>query len=235
MSSDANFQAGSYVLSDSGAWNGYTASAWACDGGSLDGATIILALGESATCTITNDDDVPSLSLDKIVVNNNGGTARESDWTLFANDGPTPISGPGAAGSTDVQSGATFQAGTYNMSESTGPAGYTASSWSCAGGSLNGSALTIALGESASCTLTNDDDGAGLTLINQVTNNNGGSAAPTDWTLSASGGPTPFSGPGPSVSSDANFQAGSYVLSESGGPDGYTASAWRWASRLPVP
>ena len=70
------------------------------------------------------------------------------------------------------------------------------------------------------------DDVTGLTLINQITNNNGGSAVPADWTLSASGGPTPFSGPGPSVSSDANFQAGSYVLSASGGPNGYTASAW---------
>ena len=70
------------------------------------------------------------------------------------------------------------------------------------------------------------DDVTGLTLINQVTNNNGGSAVPADWTLSTSGGPTPFSGPGPSVSSDANFQAGSYLLSASGGPNGYTASAW---------
>ena len=156
----------------------------------MQGATLTLTLGESATCTITNDDDVPSLSLDKIVVNNNGGTVRESDWTLFANDGPTPISGPGAAGSSDVQSGATFQAGTYNLAESTGPAGYTASAWNCAGGSLNGSALTIALGESASCTLTNDDDGAGLTLINQISNDNGGSAVKADWTLSACGGPT---------------------------------------------
>ena len=61
MSSDANFQAGSYVLSDCGGPDGYTASAWVCDGGSLQGATLTLALGESATCTISNDDAVPSL------------------------------------------------------------------------------------------------------------------------------------------------------------------------------
>ena len=56
MSSDANFQAGSYVLSESDGPDGYTAGAWACDGGSLQGATLTLALGESATCAITSDD-----------------------------------------------------------------------------------------------------------------------------------------------------------------------------------
>jgi hypothetical protein len=76
------------------------------------------------------------------------------------------------------------------------------------------------MGESATCTITNDDDGAGLTLVKQVVTNNGGDAVPADWTLSASGGPTPFSGLGPSVSSDANFQAGSYLLSESSGWSG---------------
>jgi len=169
---------------------------------------------------------VPSLILDKIVVNNNGGDAAESAWTLFANDGPTPISGPGAAGNTDVQSDASFKTGTYNLSESSGPAGYTAGDWNCAGGSQNGSALTIALGESATCTLTNDDEGAGLTLIKQVINNSGGSSPASTWTLSASGGPTPFSGPGPNISSGEGFQPGSYDLSESDGPENYSASDW---------
>ena len=225
VSSPANFKAGSYVLSESTGPDGYTAGDWLCDGGSLVGNTLTLAQGESATCTITNDDQAPNLILDKIVVNNNGGTAAESDWTLFANDGPTPISGPGAAGSTDVQSGIDFEAGTYNLSESTGPDGYTASSWSCVGGSLDGAAISIALGEAVICTITNDDDGLGLTMNKLVTNDNGGEAVAADWTLSATG-PTPFSGPGPSVSSPENFEAGSYVLSESTGPDGYTASDW---------
>jgi len=169
------------------------------------------------------------------VVNNNGGTAPESDWTLFANDGPTPLSGPGAAGSTDVQSNATFQAGTYNLSESAGPAGYTAGSWNCAGGSLNGSALTIALGESATCTLINDDDGPGLTLVKQVVTNNGGDAVPADWTLSATGGPTPFSGPGPSVSSDARTATPPATGTATAAASLALPSPWRWVNRLPAP
>ena len=130
----------------------------------------------------------------QVVNNNNGGTAVEADWTLLA-DGPTPISGPGAPGATDVQSGVGFQAGTYNLSESAGPAGYTASSWDCVGGgSLVGSALTLALNESATCTIINDDDGVGLTLNKVVINNNGGTAVDADWNLFADG-PTPISGP----------------------------------------
>jgi len=65
-----------------------------------------------------------------------------------------------------------------------------------------------------------------LTLVKQVINNNGGTAESADWTLSATGGPTPFSGPGPSVSSNTNFESGSYDLLESGGPEGYIASTW---------
>ena len=46
---------------------------------------------------------------------------------------------------------------------------------------------------------------------------------PSAWDLSASG-PTPFSGPGPSVSSEVD--PGTYDLSESPEIDGYVASAW---------
>ena len=54
-----------------------------------------LALGESATCTITNDDIPAKLTLVKQVVNDDGGTAAATAWTLTAT-GPTP--GVGADG-----------------------------------------------------------------------------------------------------------------------------------------
>jgi hypothetical protein len=63
-----------------------------------------------------------------------------------------------------------------------------------------------------------------LTLVKQVTNNNGGTALPSTWTLTANG-PSSFSGSGPSVSSGAGLTAGTYNLSESG-PAGYEASNW---------
>ena len=64
-----------------------------------------------------------------------------------------------------------------------------------------------------------------LTLLKEVTNDNGGTTQADAWTLTATG-PTTFSGNGPSVSSPEIFEAGLYELSESGGPAGYRASDW---------
>ena len=102
-----------------------SAGSWSCVGGTQTGATIALALGQSATCTIINNDQAPSLTLVKQVVNDNGGTAVATDFTLSAN-GPTPISGAGGA-----TSNGTFSAGSYALSESSVP-GYapTPAGWS---------------------------------------------------------------------------------------------------------
>ncbi|MBY4678276.1 prealbumin-like fold domain-containing protein [Marinobacterium arenosum] len=217
VSGGADFVAGSYDLSESGP-SGYSASSWSCVGGTQqDGDTISVGLGESATCTIVNDDVPPSLTLIKQVINDNGGTALVTDWTLFAN-GPT-----GFSGTSGVSSDAGFSAGSYDLSES-GPANYSASDWSCVGGSQqDGDTINLGLGESATCTIVNDDNPPSLTLIKEVINDNGGTAVVTDWTLTASG-PSGFSGTS-GVSGGADFVAGSYDLSESG-PSGYSASDW---------
>jgi hypothetical protein len=220
--SDASFNAGTYTLSESGGPAGYTASAWVCTGAGVQvNNQITLGLGQGATCTITNDDNLTSLTLVKTVVNNNGGSASASDWTLTANGGAAgTLSGAGGA-----VSGDTFKAGTYTLSESGGPSGYTAAAWACSGtGAQNGNQITLALGQSATCSITNDDDKPSLTLVKTVVNDNGGEAQATDWTLSA-GGPSPISGAGGAVSG-ATFKTGTYTLSESAGPFGYTPSVW---------
>jgi hypothetical protein len=105
-------------------------------------------------CVITNDDVAPSLTLVKVVINDNGGTAATTDFILSA-DGPTPISGAGGA-----TSGANFSAGTYALSE-TLVAGYIAGAWSCTGsGTQNGESITLALAQSATCTIVNNDQKA---------------------------------------------------------------------------
>jgi uncharacterized repeat protein (TIGR01451 family) len=144
--------------------------------------------GQTSTCTITNNDNAPSLTLNKIVVNDNGGTALESAWTLTANGGVAgTLTGPGAAGSTDVVSGSTFKAGTYALSES-GPAGYTASSWTCTGtGTQNGANITLALGQSAVCSITNNDVAPQLTIIKHVINDEDGSKVAGDFTIDVTG------------------------------------------------
>jgi uncharacterized repeat protein (TIGR01451 family) len=127
--------------------SGYQASSWTGDC-STDGK-ITLQPGQNKTCTITNDDIAPSLTLVKNVVNSYGGTASATDWTLYAN-GSTNISGAGG-----VTSGSTFSAGTYTLSESIGPNGYTAGDWVCTGVTNTDDLITIGIGQSATCTITN--------------------------------------------------------------------------------
>jgi hypothetical protein len=110
----------------------------------------------------------PSLTLNKIVVNDNGRTAVESNWTLTAT-GPSTISGPGATGSADLVSGGGFLAGVYTLSETGGPAGYTASSWACTNGVVvnSSSEITMGTGSVTVCSITNDDKArsSGSTVI----------------------------------------------------------------------
>jgi hypothetical protein len=190
----------------------------------INNGMVSLNESESITCTLTNDDIAPSLTLVKVVTNDNGGTEVESAWTLTA-AGPTGFSGFGPS----VPNGASFDAGTYDLSES-GPVNYTASDWVCVGGTQDdGNTITLGLGDSVTCTITNDDDAPKLTLNKIVINDNGGTALESAWTLTATG-PTTISGPGAvgvtDVVSDATFDAGAYVLSESTGPVGYSASSW---------
>ncbi|MBD9437859.1 isopeptide-forming domain-containing fimbrial protein, partial [Pseudoxanthomonas sp. PXM03] len=143
---NAPVNAGVYTLSEP-VVAGYTAGAWSCTAGTLSGNQLTLANGNSATCSIVNDDQAATLTLVKTV---SGGPAVATNWTLSA-AGPTPVSGPGGV------SAAPVGAGVYTLSEAGGVSNvtYTASAWSCTGGALSGDQLTLANGESATCSITN--------------------------------------------------------------------------------
>ena len=67
--------------------------------------------------------------------------------------GPTPISGH--TGDPAITAAA-VEAGTYALAESDGPPGYSAGPWQCTGGgTLVGANLTLAAGETVSCSITN--------------------------------------------------------------------------------
>ncbi len=135
--------AGAYSVSEP-ATAGYGASYDNC-------SNVVIGNGETKTCTITNDDIAPSLTLRKTVVNGDSGTATADQWTLTADAGNAgKLTGAGPA----VASGPTFKAGTYILSES-GPAHYSPSAWTCEGGVQNGSQITIGAGETATCSITN--------------------------------------------------------------------------------
>ncbi|PIR83989.1 hypothetical protein COU18_01105 [Candidatus Kaiserbacteria bacterium CG10_big_fil_rev_8_21_14_0_10_51_14] len=121
-------------------------------------STTTPALTSIATSTyiiVWNETCTTTLTLEKVVVNDNTGTSVDSDWTLFAS-GPSPISG--AEGDVAVTD-AVVTPGTYDLSE-VGPAGYTASDWVCTGAALqdDSDTVTVGAGEHVICTITNDDD-----------------------------------------------------------------------------
>jgi hypothetical protein len=149
-----------YDLSESGP-AGYAAGEWSCETTNplpavaqlvQVGSTVELALGEHVTCTIINDDVAPLLQLRKVVINDNGGTATTADFALSATG---TIAGNSISGASPIDSGATLQADTWTLSES-GPAGYTGT-WVCVGGTQVDTAITVGIGGTATCTITNDD------------------------------------------------------------------------------
>ncbi len=218
----ASIDAGTYTLSESGP-SGYTNQGWTCTGdGTQSGNQITLGLGETASCEVTNTDDPVTLTLTKTVVNDDGGTAVDTDWTLTAT-GPVTIQG--SEGDAAI-TGANVNVGTYTLTES-GPSGYTNQGWTCTGdGTQSGNQITLGLGDSATCDVTNDDDPATLTLTKHVINDDGGTAVDTDWTLTATGPQTISGSEGDASITNAAVDAGTYTLSESGGPIGYTEGSW---------
>ena len=146
---------------------GYTQStAGTCDNSVGQVTKATLALGENVTCTFVNDDKAPKLTLVKTVINDNGGTAVSGRRT------PARPAGFDDAGSS------ASHAGTYDLSESAGPAGYTQTSLTCDNSVGQVTKVTLALGENVTCTFVNDDIAPKLTLVKTVINDNGGAALP---------------------------------------------------------
>lgn len=156
-----------------------------------------------------------SLTLMKNVINDNGGSASASAWTLNA-VGPTSFSGTGPK----VTSGGSFAPGTYVLSESGGPSGYSASTWSCAGGTqINTTTIMVAQDQKATCTITNNDIAPTLKVVKTVINDNGGTITDRNaFGLKVDGA---------SVLHNVTktYNAGSHFVSEDG-LDGYAPGDW---------
>jgi hypothetical protein len=140
---------GTYTLTESGP-TGYAASGWSCSSGSLSGNNLTLVLGQNATCTISNNDIAPRLTLVKTVTDTSGGPSTVPSFILTAT-GPSIISG--ITGNAAVTNAA-VNVGSYTLTES-GPAGYTAGNWSCTAGTLTGNSLALNLAQTSVCTINN--------------------------------------------------------------------------------
>ncbi|KXK09398.1 MAG: Cna protein B-type domain protein [Microgenomates bacterium OLB23] len=188
-----------YVLSESSVAGYAQEGTWTCDKqGVLNGSTATLDLGDEVTCTVTNGDIAPQLIVIKHVINDNGGDALAGDFTMnvTATD-PSDASFPGDEQGTTI----TLKAGQYSVNE-TELDGYVKTlSADCSG--------TIQVGETKTCTITNNDEPAHITLIKEIVNPHGGNAEPDDFKLTI-GGASVLSGIAKDV--DANTP---YALDES--------------------
>ena len=198
---------GQYSVSESSV-SGYTQTIASAD------CSGTIALGESKTCTITNDDQAGTLTVIKHVVNDDGGGAQASSWTMNV-AGPTALSFPGAEspGTSNPVS-----AGAYKITESGGGAGYTLSySGDC---DADGD-VVVALGQSRTCTLTNDDEAARLIVKKVVVNDNGGTKLASEFSFQVNGGQAqPFEADG---QNELTVPAGTYTVTEPSVP-GYGTS-----------
>lgn len=121
-----------------------------------------------------------TLTLEKVVVNDDTGSEVATAWTLTAT-GPTVISG--VDGDPSVTSAIVYP-GTYDLSEA-GPAGYAASDWVCVGGGnqIDGDTIEVGTGENITCTITNNDDAAPPVPAPSATACATPSSAPIGYTL----------------------------------------------------
>ncbi len=191
---------------------------------------------DEVICTFTNQRK-PRLVLVKELINDNGGTAEDIDWTLEATgartDGPTNLSGKSPVDSAALWPN--FKPDTYTLSETYVdgdpgvPNGYASGPWNClrAGNdevvpvSSDGK-VVIAYGDDVTCTITNDDIQPKLKLVKKVVNAYGGTATAADFEASVVAGGVPTDMPWDTF---VGLNAGTYDANETG-PTGYMASEW---------
>ena len=155
--------AGSKVASES-SFSDYTASVWGgdCD----DEGIVVLEPGDDKTCTITNTYSGPvtaTLIIKKVLINDSGATMAISSFSFSVNKGEVQ------SFEADGQNDLSVPAGTYTVTETT-VSDYTTTYDGC-------SDILLAVGETAICTITNDDNGVAVspTPTPQTSNGGGGS------------------------------------------------------------
>ena len=180
---DRQVSPGAYTISESGGPTNYTTdpNQWTCSGTGATGNNILtygnsitLSTGDQVTCSITNTYSAPQTTL-TLVKTVNGGPALPEEWILEARNSsnqliisgsPTQIIGPNSKSISQ-----SVNADTYTLSENGGPAGYTATLWSCTGAtSFTGNTVQIDSGQNVTCTITNNAKGI-LKITKETVNN----------------------------------------------------------------
>ncbi|OGN27521.1 MAG: hypothetical protein A3A33_04850 [Candidatus Yanofskybacteria bacterium RIFCSPLOWO2_01_FULL_49_25] len=207
--------AGTYVVSED-AHDGYGMTG--ITGDCASNGSITLVSGDAKTCTITNDDTPPdqaTLTVIKAVTNDDEGNAGPGDFMIHVKKNGTDVTGSPAAGSSTGTT-YTLALGTYVVSEDT-TAGYTKEG--ITGDCSTAGSITLAQGDSKTCTITNNDNppagATTLTVIKHVINNNDGTKNAGDFTMNVIGsGASPASFPGDESGTTVTLNPGSYSVDE---------------------
>jgi uncharacterized cupin superfamily protein len=230
---------GTYTLSEL-AVAGYTPTDWTCSnggGGAFDDGSVTLAADEpTVTCSITNDDQPVELIIEKVVINDDGGTATVDDFGIATSAG-TLTFGAAVEGPTDTftytAETVLVTAGAYTLSE-LAVAGYTPTDWTCTnggGGPFDAGSVTLAVGDpTVTCSITNDDEPVELVIEKIIINDDGGSAGVDDFGITTSAGTLTFSSDGGSpttvyTADTLTVAPGTYTLSEIA-VAGYAPTDW---------
>lgn len=178
-----------------------------------DGCFGKVTTGDNMTCVVTSDDiqayeaTTGTLMLVTQVVNDDSGNKRPDDFTSVISTDTTTDHVMGSSDGAPI----ILPSGNFHVSE-IGTDGYgTAYGAGCSG--------SLAIGETRTCIITNDDDSpylattGTLIVVVQVQNGYGGTKTPSDFTLNVTGNsPVPNSFPGSSAGTDVALVAGSYSV-----------------------
>lgn len=181
--------------------------------GKVSGLT--MGTDDTISCTFVNGYATGSLRLTKVV---DSGSASASDFafTIWPDPNGLGTIHP-TAGSTGTYTFTDVPIGSYTVSESAGPDPYHQVSNTC-------THVSVTANRTATCSVHNARDTGRLKVIKHVV---GGQASASDWSLHVKhSGSDIASSPqaGSETGTTYTVPTGSYTISETGGPSGYSAA-----------
>jgi hypothetical protein len=159
---------GSYVVSEDDPTSlGYTQTSISCTNGTdtTSDGSVTLGDQDAWVCTVTNNDLPGTLHVIKNIINDNGGSAAASDFSFLVNE-DEEITVFEADGQNDL----TVAAGTYSIEEALDSRYTTTYEY---GEMSDCSSIEIANGGEATCTITNNDKPAHLTIVKRTDEQSG--------------------------------------------------------------
>lgn len=166
-----NLIEGDYSFTETSIPAGWGLTSVVCSANQTDTNPVSVHLGAvgSITCTFTDTLQLGTLTVIKHVINNNGGTATASSFSLHVKSGGVDVAGSPHAGS-ETGNNYTLNSGTYVVSEDP-LAGYNQIGFS--GDCDSGGSVTVVAGQTKTCTITNDDIPGQIRIIKNTVGGDG--------------------------------------------------------------